>query len=385
MNSKLKNISFFVVLALLFLPLVYQLPVLKNTIKPLNGAFPKTDTVQFSWSSWFNKSWQANRTEIQKNNLNIRPIVIRTKHEIDYSLFNEYHMTDLLIGKEDYFFSVGWAKSRSVEHTLNSDSLNDYLGKLKVLSQTLKQKGKYFKVIIPPAKEEIFYDKLPKQFALENATNDYHLYCQLLEQNQLEYWDLLEYYHTIMDTSQYPVYSKTSVHWTKYGAHFTLLRLLNDMQDELDIDMASIKVKKLNISKFAEGDGDFETTLNLLNKIDNTDFAYPIYEVNDTANKLVKPKVLTIGDSYYWAMKGSWQLPRVYSEDSKYLYYYNTVYYNGMQPSHNIKELDIVEEFKTCNAVVIINSPHNLDGYPFGLQHDIDKIIRGLQELPDAI
>ena len=383
MKPRLKDILFFTVLTLLFIPLVYQLPFLKDSVKPLNGAFPKTDTLAFTKDNWVNKTWQENRTEIQKNNLNVRPIIIRTKHQIDYSLFNEYHMSDLLIGKEGYLFSVGWTKSRSNEHTLISDSLSEYLGKLKILSSTLKQKGKYFKIIIPPAKEEIFHDKLPEEYAIEHPNNDYHLFIKLLQQNQLEYWDLLDYYNTIMDTAQYPLYSKTSVHWTKYGAHFTLLKLLGDMQNELGLNMANLSVQKLIISKFSEGDGDFETTLNLLNNIDNNDFAYPSYKVNDTSKSLIKPKVLTIGDSYYWAMKGCWQLPRIYSENSKYLYYYNTVYYNGMQPSHNIKELDIVEEFKTCDAVVIINSPHNLEGYPFGLQNDIDKIILGLEELPD--
>jgi hypothetical protein len=384
MKSLLKNISFFAVLALLFIPLAYQLPKYKDSIQPLTGAFPKIDTLEFNTDNWFNKSWQENRSEIQKNNMNLRPLLVRIKHQIDYSIFKELHISDLLIGKDDYLFSHTWANSRASEHELNKDSLSLYLNKLKILSEVLEKKGKYFQIIIPPSKEEIFSDKLPNKFATENEINDYHYYTKSLQENNLKYWDLLDYYRSIMDTSFYPVYSKSSVHWTKYGAHFTLLKLLDDMNHQLKGNMATLHMKELKISKFSGGDGDYATTLNLLRDIDTIDFAYPIYTVNDTSKNLIKPKVLTIGDSYYWAMKGSWQLPRIYSEDSKYLYYYNTVYYNGTQPSHGIQELDIVEEFKTCNAVVILNSAHNLIGYPFGLQHDIDKIISGLKELPDA-
>lgn len=384
MKKQIQNILIFVVIGFLFIPLIFQLPGLKDSIQPLNGAFQKTDTLAFSFSAWKNKTWQENRAELQKNNLNIRPTIIRVKHELDYRLFHEFHMGDLLIGKNDYLFSIGWANSRANKHTLNGDSMAVFGTKLKELANVLHKKGKYFRILIPPAKEEIFKEYLPNKLSQENPENDYHLYIQTLENNQVEFWDLLSYYQNLMDTLSYPAYSKTSVHWTKYGASFTLLKLLQDMESYLQIKMPKLQIEKLNISKFNNGDGDFETTLNLLNKIDNSDFAYPSYSVDSSNNHTNKPKVLTIGDSYYWGMKGTWMLPQVYTIDSKYLYYYNTVYFNGDQPAKNIKELDIVEEFKMADAIVLINSPHNLDGFPFGLQNDMDKIIIGLKELPDV-
>tara|TARA_R110002050_G_scaffold263065_1_gene403450 strand:+ start:10185 stop:11342 length:1158 start_codon:yes stop_codon:yes gene_type:complete len=384
MKNRTQNILVFVVIGFLFIPLAFQLPGLNEKVQPLNGAFEKTDTLAFSIAAWKDKTWQENRANLQKNNLHIRPSIIRVKHELDYRLFHEFHMSDLLIGKEDYLFSIGWATSRANKHTLNADSIAAFGTKLKKLASVLQQKGKYFKIIIPPAKEEIFHAYLPTELAQENVDNDYHLYIQTLQNNDIDYWDLLPFYQQLMDTCSYPLYSKTSVHWTKYGASFTLLKLLADMESNLQLKMPQLKITKLNISKFANGDGDFETTLNLLNKIDNSDFAYPSYTVDTSNSHVHKPKVLTIGDSFYWGMKGTWMLPQVYTMDSKYLYYYNTVYYNGNQPSQNIKDIDIVAEFKSADAIVLINSPHNLDGFPFGLDSDMDKIIEGLKELPNA-
>ena len=64
----------------------------------------------------------------------------------------------------------------------------------------------------------------------------------------------------------------------------------------------------------------------------------------------------------------------------KYLYYFSTVYYNNdYTKSHSINSLNIVEEIESCNAVVIINSAHNLNGFPYGLEKKIDELILALK------
>ena len=375
-------ILIFIVVGVMLIPIVTQFLLSKEKIEPLNGTFEYADSLSLSWDSWSDKSWQENREELLKKNLNIKPSVVRIQHEIDYKLFSEYHMGDLLVGKDDYYFSKGWSNSRCCINTLNIDSLSDYMTKVKELSLLFKKKGKYLRIIIVPSKEEIFADKLPDDFAIEKLDNAYHLYTNELEKNKIEYWDLLDYYKSILDTSSYPVYSKTSVHWTSYGASFTLLRLLSDMNSFFNKKMATIYIRDSEVSKFKKGDGDTETTLNLLNRIDNSDFLYYYYAVNSN-DSVFKPKVLTIADSYYWGLKSSWVLPDIYSLESKFLYYYSTVFYPTTTPPSKVKDLNIVEEFKTADAVIILNSSHNLKGFPFGLQYDIDEIITGLKELPD--
>ena len=202
-----------------------------------------------------------------------------------------------------------------------------------------------------------------------------------LNNDKINYWDLLSYYKTLDDTSQFPIYSKTSAHWTTYGAHFTLLKLLDDMSVFYNAEMPTPSVSKINVSKFKIGDGDHEKTLNLLSRIDNQTFAYPVYTIDSSKNKSFKPKVITIGDSFYWAMKSSWILPEIYAKDSKYLYYFSTVYYNNAYTkSHSINKLNLVKEIESCDAVIIINSSHNLNGFPYGLEKQIDELLLALEK-----
>lgn len=379
--KKLNDILFYLTVAVLFVPLFFQYSITNNTIKPLNGVFEKTDTLQFSIDSWTKKTWQENRELIVKNNLKIKPIIVRVGHEIDYRLFKDYHMADLLIGKDEYMFSKSWSNSRCCTNNLNIDSLADFTNKLAVLANLLKEKGKYFKFIIPPSKEELYSEKLPAQYSEKNETSDYQLLLNSLNNNKIDYWDLLSYYKTLDDTSKFPIYSKTSAHWTTYGAHFALLKLLDDMSVFYNAEMPTPSVSKINVSKFKIGDGDHEKTLNLLSRIDNQTFAYPVYTIDSSKNKSFKPKVITIGDSFYWAMKSSWILPEIYAKDSKYLYYFSTVYYNNAYTkSHSINKLNLVKEIESCDAVIIINSSHNLNGFPYGLEKQIDELILALEK-----
>ena len=383
MSQKIKNILFFVTVALLCVPITLHYAFENHQFKPLNGVYDKTDTLEISWEFWRTKKWQENKELILKDNLKYIPSAVRIQHDFDYSIFGAFHMRDLLIGKDEYMFSSSWAKARCCKNYLDQDSLNLFVKKLKVLQDLATKKGKYCIFIIPPSKEEIFTDKLPNKYAKENPNNDYHLYLNALNKHKVKYWDLLDYYQQLNDTSQYPVYSKTSTHWTKYGAHFTMLNLIEQMELKLGINMPNPKVVNLEVSKFKGEDGDHETTLNLSSRSDTIDFAYPIYKIDSTGGAIIKPKVITIGDSFYWAIKGSWQLQFVYSSSSKYLYYYSTVYHNSNVGSQSISELNIVEEFKSSDAIVFINSTHNFKDYPFGLEKDIDKIIEGLKSLPD--
>ncbi|MDG2369212.1 MAG: hypothetical protein P8M12_01085 [Flavobacteriales bacterium] len=378
--KKLNNILFFIAIGVLFIPLVFQYSATNETLQPLNGVFEKTDTLQFSIPSWKNKKWQENRELLIKNNLKIKPLIVRIGHELDYRLFKEYHMADLLIGKDGYLFSKSWSNAKCCANNLNKDSLDIFIKKLATLATLLEKKGKYFKVIIPPSKEELYANKLPLLYTLDNENSDYTLLKKSLANNKIAYWDLLSYYKVIDDTARFPIYSKTSAHWTTYGAHFTLLKLLNDMSVFFNGDMPNLAVKSFKKEKFKGGDGDHEQTLNLINRIDNKDFLYPAYKIDSSKNKTFKPKVITIGDSFYWALKSCWMLPYIYKKDSKYLYYFSTVYYNNdYTKSHSIDSLNIVEEIESCNAVVIINSTHNLNGFPYGLEKKIDELILALK------
>jgi len=101
MSKIIKNIMFLGAICVMAAPLLLHYNLKKEDIIPLRGAYEKTDTVALSIGSFIDKSWQSNQEEIYKNNLIIKPTVVRIAHEMDYHMFGVYHMNDLVVGKED--------------------------------------------------------------------------------------------------------------------------------------------------------------------------------------------------------------------------------------------------------------------------------------------
>jgi hypothetical protein len=372
-------------LTIISIPLLYDLVGNKEKITPLQGAYEQPVALDFSVEGWMNQSYQQNRDSIFKYNALLRPTLVRLYNELDYRCFGKANMGDLLIGKDEYLFSMSWAESRAGKVSLDSIQLSVFCGKLARLEQLLEERDIYFKFVIPPSKEEIFSAYLPSHLQSEGAVNDYKLLTHYLKHHKVSFDDLTEYYRDLADKENYPVYSKTSVHWTMYGAHFTLISLLNEMNDFFGNEMISLKVDELKTDYFCENDGDQEKTLNLFMRLDNTLFAYPIYSREAKNPDPFRPKVITIGDSYYWGIIGSWQLLHIFSPDSKYLYYYNTVYPNNDDASYSIKDINVVEEISTADAFILINSSHNLVNFPYGFEQEIDSIIAHLESVEPNI
>ena len=50
----------------------------------------------------------------------------------------------------------------------------------------MKKNNKYFKVIIPPSKEEIYHSYLPNGYAQDNQQSDYKLLINELKANSIK-------------------------------------------------------------------------------------------------------------------------------------------------------------------------------------------------------
>jgi hypothetical protein len=361
------------------LPLVYDVWGDQKNITPLHGAYEQPVACVLNWENWISQTYQHNRDSLYKYNTTLRPLLVRLYNEMDFKLFGKSNMGDLLFGKENYLFSHSWAESRSGKVTLDSTKIDLFCGKLAHLEQLLSQSGKFFKFIIPPSKEEIFAEFLPDNLKEEGTVNDYKILTHYLNKHHVTFDDLTDYYKELIRTAPYPVYSSTSVHWTMYGAHFTLISLLQEMNTYFDNRMIELYVEQVNTSHFQEYDGDQEKTLNLFARLDDGQFGYPVYGTNTPISPAFKPRVITIGDSYYWGIIGSWQLLSIFDEQSKYLYYFSTVFPNNDNPSYSLHDIDIIEEISQSHALIIMNSSHNLLNFPYGFENDIDAIITQLE------
>jgi len=375
MNNKLHTSLFLVFLIVLGIPLM--LMIVSYESLPLQGAYQKVERQNFSFDSLYNGSYQVQLEKEEKSLNPLVPTFIRARNQVDFDIFNQGHMADGLLGLDGYIFGEGWANAYSGKRKYTDVYFDSITEKLKLINNIYDSLGKAFIVVIPPCKEGLFSEMLPEGFE-KKGKSDYESYLEALNKHDVRYIDFTEYYKEVMDTTRYPVYSKTSAHWTMYGAHLGLNVIVDSIENILQTNLLDYDVSKINQKEFDRGDGDQEAPLNLLFTIDRSEFAYPSYRFDSTEN-YYKPKVMIIGDSFYWGINNSYVPLEIFSSQSNYLYYYSTCYSNSDKPGYPVSDLNILDEFATSDVFLLFTGSYNLNGFPFGLENDFDAIIEHLK------
>jgi len=375
MKNKLHTSLFLLFLCILSVPLFFMLFNYESV--PLEGAYQQVERKNISFDSFYDGSYQVQLEKEEKSLNPMVPTFIRVRNQIDFDIFNQGHMGDGLIGLDGYIFGKGWAHAYAGNRKYTDAYFDSITGKLKEVNNLYDSLGKVFMVVIPPCKEGLFSEMLPEGY-VKNNKSDYESYLEALNKHDVRYIDFTQYYKEAIDTSKYPLYSKTSAHWTMYGAHLGLNIIVDSIEKTLKSNLMNYSVSKINQKKFDRGDGDQEAPLNLLFTIDKSEFAYPSYTF-DTVESYYKPKVIIVGDSFYWGINNSYVPLKIFSEESKYLYYYSTCYPNSEKPGHPVSDLNVEGEFATADVFLLISGSYNLNGFPFGLEKDLDAIIKHLK------
>ncbi|MBL4704077.1 MAG: hypothetical protein JKY54_06125, partial [Flavobacteriales bacterium] len=114
------------------------------------------------------------------------------------------------------------------------------------------------------------------------------------------------------------------------------------------------------------GDKDIEEVMNLLFALDSQSFAYPRFKFEPGIDTIKKPKVIVIGDSFYWAINNTYVPAKLFSETSQFWYYFKKSLPNSAGSSVPMSKIDIVEELKSADAIIMIVGSENINDFPFG-------------------
>jgi len=174
------------------------------------------------------------------------------------------------------------------------------------------------------------------------------------------------------DTSRYPLYSKTGIHWSLYGVAIAVDSLVKYMEKVAGIDMVDFGWNGVEVSSTPrDTDDDIAEGMNLLFPIKTGKLAYPNLQFNDSPEK-VRPKVLVIGDSYYWNIMGSGIGSRLFGDNS--FWFYNQEAHNPAWPSpRQVNSLNVLEELDRQDFVILLSTEANLFKFPFGFLDNVTR------------
>ncbi|MHC1707377.1 MAG: hypothetical protein AB9842_07635 [Bacteroidales bacterium] len=366
-----RRVLFACVLVLLFLPAlqkwfeIISIPELKGDFTiPQRPTFKKTD--------WLEGKFQDAYISFLEQKGGFHDLLIRVNNQVDFTFFRSNNTKDIVIGKNVYILGNEYIRAYLGHDYIGEKAIDKKLRRLKYLQEQLKLKGKDLVLVLEPGKVSFYPELIPDYYHLKypRKRSNYQAITQRADQLGIEYIDFNRWFVSMKETASYPLYPKTGIHWSAYGAWKAADSLVKYIEKKRNIDLPEMIVDTIvvtdNIKPF---DYDAAHTLNLICNLDSPPMPYPEISFPKSEGK-EKASVLVIGDSYYWNIFNTGMGNHLY-KDEKFWYFNSFVY-----PESYIKEtktdcLDLVSEVEKRDIIFLMVTECWLSKFDFDF---IDKL-----------
>lgn len=363
MNSRNKKIILILLVVILTLPL-FQFFTNIVVVKKLSGYFKDALNPEFSWSSWFDNSFQNQYDQYFNQKFGFRDDFVRLHNQIDYSLYKKLHANGVIVGKDEYLYEENYIKSYLGDDYIGKNQIHSTLKTIDSIYQVLKQHQTEMLIILAPGKGYFYPEYIPDEMMHERGPTNYEGYTRELAKSDIPYIDFNDLFLKMKDTSSIVLYPKTGIHWSQAIIPFVLDSIIKKSESILNIDMPNVYYSyNKPVSRADKQDADIERGLNLFLPLKIPKMTYPIVSF-DKDTSLVKPKLISIADSFFWQLFGKGYAQQVFS-DVQFWYYYKQVYGTG-QDNLFVDDIHVRKELFDTDLVILIATDANLYKFPYG-------------------
>ena len=366
MSSRVKTILFALTIVLLSMPSIQQHTGLFHC-KPLKGVTEAKSKPEWSYQHLVDGSFQQENEDYLMLHYGFREPLTRLYNQAQWTLFRHSKVIDnqrVMITKDNWMFET-WSveeyyQSRAYNYTDDSLEMAQMFEKeaqrLLKLQKALEPYNTLLFVALLPGKEQIYPEHIPKNtiFNREKKLTAYGFYSKRLKELDINHVDIADWFMQMKDTVSYPLFPQTGTHWSNLAAIHVADSLVRYMEDLADINMVNILYDK-DFQRTISPDNDLESLLNLiwpLQKQPNR-LAYAYSDRDSTA---VHPKLITIGDSFYWNILNLTPIRDIFN-GVPFWYYFSTAFFDSPDGSNTkVADKDILQEVKDADFVMIAYS-----------------------------
>jgi len=371
--NQVKNFAFLLIILLIFF---VTLQSLFSFIK-VNGIGGVTTPVQpipLTYKNWISKVFQKRNEEFSKYTIGFKPHFIRVANQIEFSLFNDYKPGHVIIGKDDFLYELGYYNTVKNPIVLPADSIKKKIAVLNQFADYLSRLDKQLLLVIAPNKVRVLPENLPDELSSSiKDWNDNQL-LPYIEKSKIPYIDFTPVFKAWKNSHDHEIITKLGTHWSMYGSVLAADSVFSYFNNKISPDLADIEIASIELSKKPRHtDADLNSLLNLLIDFKPNEMAYPILKKQKNKRK---PKILTIGDSFFLSFIHNTTYSTCFSEESAFLYYYRNLYRNGIKTEEEINSETLKEEIEKSDIVLFCWSEPNLN-YLFGeVYTDIERLLK---------
>ncbi len=326
-NNRFHTVLFSIVLLGMFLPMIQMVKPFVE-VGPLFGSIVPTKKDSLTTESWFNGTFQENRNKYINEQFGFRNTAVRIHNQIAFSLFRKAKANGVIIGKEDYLYEIKYINAFRGAEEVSQSKVDSNLVMLNALQYKLKEKGIELVVVLNPGKASFYSEYIPDEFPVVSDRSYYSEYQKGLKKQGIQHIDFGKWFREMKGKTPAPLFPKTGIHWSQYGATLAADSLVNYCMKLFGKEMNEFVWDKKNLqlqTTMESVDEDIGLGMNLYWPIEVLPMAYPRAGVKtkygeNFGNAGIQPKIAVISDSYFFNMLQLPLTPDIFREVNFYFY-----------------------------------------------------------------
>lgn len=368
---KTKVILFSLTALLLFISLIQkQFHVIH--FKHLEGVVYEVGMPKLTFASFCDGSFQSQTERHLKQQFGFREPLIRFYNQYLWDFYGKTHAIpyQFVEGKDGWlyepWFVEEYYQGRSYRVNVDSAEVLKRFEKeaLRVyqLQHILDSYGVKMFVCLLPGKDMIYPEYLPEntKYFKKNQVKAYDFYSRKFKEMGINCIDVADWFLQMKDTADFLLFPQKGTHWSNMAAVYAADSIFRYMEHLGGIEMNDLDISEPYVGKVKKPDDDLESLMNLSRPLKKIPHKY--VDVKVVENKdAVKPRMITIGDSYYWNILNQLETKKLFSKNP-YWYYNSTIYFD--KPKTSVKDVDVVKELLSCDFVML--SYCTVQAYEFG-------------------
>lgn len=330
-------------------------------LKPLNGVVVEEEKPECTKESYITGRYQKQMEAYLGQHFGFREPVIRIYNQYLWNFYRKTYAHDVAVGKKEWLYyqqsvSDYYGHELLRWHPDVETAKRDFDQEVKYLDWArtiLNENSIELMVFMAPEKAFLYPEFLPDAVPDTSTFNACDYFADRLDETGFPYIEMTRWFQKIKDTVDYPLIPQAGAHWifTSVYAVDSLSRLMGELK--------GVTLPKIRIGEAYEirqrdhdYDNDLEQLLNLTFALRHQYGYCPRCKVEvepDSAS--VKPKVLFVGNSFFWSMAHFVPMTQMFDE-MEFWYYFSTIYGDDLQPRMSVAEADVLEKLLHFDHVV---------------------------------
>lgn len=330
--------------------------------KPLNGVTVATEKPKFDLNEYRSGTYAKQAEAYTSQHIGFREPIIRFYNQYLWDFYQKTYAKDVVGGKKGWLYYPQSVRDYYGQellrwHPSTDEAKEKFDQEVKYLNwarNILRENGVELLVFMAPEKSFLYPEFLPDGEKDTTTFNASDYFARRFEETGFPHIEMTRWFQKIKDTVDYPLIPQAGAHWIFPSVYAvdSLSRLMGELKG---IHLPKIKIGEAYHTRDRDHDydNDLELLLNLTFPMKHQYGYYPRHKVRiEHDSTSVKPRVLFIGNSYFWAMQLFTPFKELF-ENTEFWFYGSTAYYGeNLDQTISVTKLNLLEKLLDFDYIV---------------------------------